>query len=321
MNDEIFESYKKQIEKYEKLSFEDAKKLLKYSLDKDENIKKETIAKVFKGTLYLVLKFIKNSRYEVIKSYGYDLEDVINIAYELWYEKVSSFEILKYEDTQRVLGITFANELVVKVIPCEEELEAIYPCNKDLFISLLEFYIKLRNNNSNLTYREFVDKYVESHINSYYGYGIYHELLNSKYCANMLERIYQDLSNNDQEYVKINKLSLQKISKLLALSSQTYPLSDGIESTINFEEDIMTKICYEQIHKLVFENMSLNEREKDVIALRFGFYGNKQHNFEEIGNKYGKSRERIRQIEAKTLRKLRRRNDLSSLYKSLYKND
>ena len=320
MNDEIFESYKKQIEKYEKLSFEDAKKLLKYSLDKDENIKKETIAKVFKGTLYLVLKFIKNSRYEVIKSYGYDLEDVINIAYELWYEKVSGFEILKYEDAQRVLGITFANELVVKAIPCEEELETIYPCNKDLFISLLEFYIKIRNNNSNLIYSEFIDKYVGSYVNSYYGYGIYHAILNSKYCANMLERIYQDLSNNDKEYVRINKLSLQKISKLLALSSQIYPLSNGIESTINFEEDIMTKLCYKQIHKLVFENMSLNEREKDVIALRFGFYGNKQHNFEEIGNKYGKSGERIRQIEAKTLRKLRKKSDLYSLYKSLYKN-
>lgn len=317
----IINLYEKQLEVYEKIPFLKAKELISNVInEEDKEVRKKTILEVFKGTLYLVLNFIKNSRYEVINSYGYDLEDVINIAYESWYEKVSSFEILRYEDAQRALGITFANEIATKLNPCENELEAIYPCAQDIFICLLISYINIRNKSVDLTYREFTDRFIEENKHNYYCYGLPYYVLDCEVCANMLEKIYLDLSSNDNEEIKINKLSLQKISKLLALSSQIYPLLNDIESSVNFEDDVMTKLCYEQIDKLVFENPSLNEREKDVLTLRFGLHGNECHNLEEVGKKYGKTRERIRQIEAKTLRKLRRKNELYNLYKELYKN-
>jgi RNA polymerase primary sigma factor len=50
--------------------------------------------------------------------------------------------------------------------------------------------------------------------------------------------------------------------------------------------------------------MFLNPREKRVIELRFGIEGGRKHTLEEIGEIYGLTRERIRQIEAKSLRKL-----------------
>ena len=50
---------------------------------------------------------------------------------------------------------------------------------------------------------------------------------------------------------------------------------------------------------------TLSDREARVLKLRFGFEGNKQMTLEEVGRVFGVTRERIRQIEAKALRKLK----------------
>ncbi|MGW8317905.1 MAG: sigma-70 family RNA polymerase sigma factor [Candidatus Promineifilaceae bacterium] len=49
----------------------------------------------------------------------------------------------------------------------------------------------------------------------------------------------------------------------------------------------------------------LNERERLVLEMRFGLKDGKDHTLEEVGREFGVTRERIRQIEAKALRKLR----------------
>jgi len=50
----------------------------------------------------------------------------------------------------------------------------------------------------------------------------------------------------------------------------------------------------------------ISEREKKVLEMRFGIGGGKEYTLEEVGNEINVGRERVRQIEAKAMRKLRR---------------
>jgi len=70
----------------------------------------------------------------------------------------------------------------------------------------------------------------------------------------------------------------------------------------NPEKEAMYRILKDDINKIL---STIPQKEAEVIELRFGLNGNKAMTLEEIGNMYNVTRERIRQIEAKALRRLR----------------
>jgi RNA polymerase primary sigma factor len=62
------------------------------------------------------------------------------------------------------------------------------------------------------------------------------------------------------------------------------------------------KVLQEELEKAMED---LNDRERKVVGMRFGLSDGHVHTLEEVGAAFGVTRERIRQIEAKTLAKLR----------------
>ncbi len=87
-------------------------------------------------------------------------------------------------------------------------------------------------------------------------------------------------------------------------AEETSSLGDFIE------DDSVRGPADETLRQLLREQMadildSLSPRERQVLSLRFGLDGGKSYTLEEVGQKFGLTRERVRQIEAKALRKLR----------------
>jgi RNA polymerase primary sigma factor len=84
-----------------------------------------------------------------------------------------------------------------------------------------------------------------------------------------------------------------------------FSLSDMIEDRAAVDpDDAATRAMLVQVVKEALGHLSL--REQDVMRLRFGLDDGKIRTLEEVGNEFGVTRERVRQIESKTLAKLRR---------------
>ena len=89
-------------------------------------------------------------------------------------------------------------------------------------------------------------------------------------------------------------------------------LSDFIPSdTASVESLVINSGLHEEILEVL---QGLNERERDIIILRFGLYDGEGKTLEEIGNMYHVSRERIRQIEKRALKKLRNKAKNLKIY-------
>ena len=88
-------------------------------------------------------------------------------------------------------------------------------------------------------------------------------------------------------------------------------LVDFIEDKDEIDAD---KIIFSKQILEAIENSNLTERERKVLYLRFGVIDNKTRTLEEVGKIYKLTRERIRQIESKACRKLRRNNEIKELY-------
>lgn len=75
------------------------------------------------------------------------------------------------------------------------------------------------------------------------------------------------------------------------------------------EEDLPDEQAMEHMKReeaeALLDNSNLTEREKRIVKLRFGFIDNRPRTLEEIGQEFHVTRERIRQIESKALRKIR----------------
>jgi len=120
-----------------------------------------------------------------------------------------------------------------------------------------------------------------------------------------LEEIAEELNMPIEKIIEANRTAAD------TLSLDT-PVGDEEDTTIgSFVEDDNTPGPADATsNAMLAEALSeilktLTDREADVLRLRFGMYDGKTHTLEEVGQIFGVTRERIRQIENKAIRKLR----------------
>ena len=131
-------------------------------------------------------------------------------------------------------------------------------------------------------------------------------------------QLLQDLGREPttEEIGRQMELSSEKVREIQKISQEPVsletPIGEEEDSALgDFIEDSEAVVPLERASfRLLQEQLesvlhTLSGREKDVIRLRFGLVDGQPRTLEEVGRKFGVTRERIRQIESKTLSKLR----------------
>jgi len=127
-----------------------------------------------------------------------------------------------------------------------------------------------------------------------------------------------------EEIAKKMKLPVKSVRKIMKIAQQplsletpigdedSTPLKDFIkDNNAPVPDDIFIRIS--QREKIDEALKSLNEREAAVLKMRFGIGSGNEHTLEDVGQEFRVTRERIRQIEAKAIRKLRRPKRIKKL--------
>jgi RNA polymerase primary sigma factor len=141
-------------------------------------------------------------------------------------------------------------------------------------------------------------------------------------------RLTQELNRepSNEEIAKEMEIEVDKVEHIMKIKQDISSLDASIrddedesvlsdfiedEDTITPEQSATTQLLKEQVKDMLG---ALTEREQKIIKLRFGLEDGKSHTLEEVGQEFSVTRERIRQIEAKALAKLRKHRDAKKLH-------
>ena len=125
-----------------------------------------------------------------------------------------------------------------------------------------------------------------------------------------------DMELDKVEYVMKIKQDITSLDANIREDDEDSVLGDFIEDdeAVSPEDAATTQLLKEQVKDMLGV---LTEREQKILKLRFGLEDGKSHTLEEVGQEFSVTRERIRQIEAKALSKLRKHKDAKRLYEYL----
>ena len=141
-------------------------------------------------------------------------------------------------------------------------------------------------------------------------------------------RLTQELNREptNEEIAKAMEIEVEKVEHIMKIKQDISSLDASIrddeedsvladfiedEDTVSPEESATGQLLKEQVKDMLG---ALTEREQKILKLRFGLEDGKSHTLEEVGQEFSVTRERIRQIEAKALAKLRKHRDAKKLH-------
>ncbi len=141
-------------------------------------------------------------------------------------------------------------------------------------------------------------------------------------------RLTQELNRepSNEEIAKEMEIEVEKVEHIMKIKQDISSLDASVrddeedsvladfiedEDTISPEESATGQLLKEHVKDMLG---ALTEREQKILKLRFGLEDGKSHTLEEVGQEFSVTRERIRQIEAKALAKLRKHKDAKKLH-------
>lgn len=146
-------------------------------------------------------------------------------------------------------------------------------------------------------------------------------------------RMTQDLNREPtiEELAKELEMEPEKVEYVMKIKQDITSLDAGVgrdgddedsvlrdfiedEDGVTPEESAASQLLKEQVQAVL---STLSDREQKIIKMRFGLENGKSHTLEEVGQEFAVTRERIRQIEAKALAKLRKHKDSKKLHEYL----
>jgi len=141
-------------------------------------------------------------------------------------------------------------------------------------------------------------------------------------------RLTQDLNRepSNEEIAKEMEIDVEKVEHIMKIKQDISSLDASVrddeedsvlgdfiedEDTVTPEESATGQLLKEHVKDMLG---ALSEREQKILKLRFGLEDGRSHTLEEVGQEFNVTRERIRQIEAKALAKLRKHKDSKKLH-------
>ena len=149
----------------------------------------------------------------------------------------------------------------------------------------------------------------------------------SKY-TQVRRRLLQDLGREPmaEEIAAEMGISVDKVRHIMKISQETVSLEAPVgedeedstlgefiedEKGISPSQDAARRLLKDRIREILAD---LDPRERKILDMRFGLTDGVTHTLEEVGREFGVTRERIRQIEAKALNKIRMHEKLKKLH-------
>ena len=289
-----------QISQYDKLRFNEAQDFYKKALlSKNDDLRKMYMDKIILGTLYVLYNYITRNELLIFSSSSYDMNDIISSFIEVWIKKIYDGELLNADSYSSIINRKFCNEVYQKLVGTKLIINETFEISTDLFANLLYNFIRLKNKGLEFTLNDLI--YLVAKDREEYNYLI-------KKCnfriMSLFENIYSKLicNKNDGLDISINKIN--NFLRLFIDMGMTESISEDLLDSKNMEETVVKNILFETFSKSIDEGLK-SDRQRQVIHQLYGLDDETPHTLEEVAKLQNITRERVRQIEAKSLRLLR----------------
>lgn len=319
-NDKILEKWNKQFSSVDKLKIADVKDLYKKIDGTDiPELKKSYYDKIILGTQHVVYNYLKGVGLHLLSSVEIGAEDIIASTYEAWIENVKNGKLRKAKSFSMVAnGRSFSSAV-------EEKLEI---NDKFEVPSKISFY-QDRKDFSETALSALRDEQLREAFVKYYRIE---QTGDEKLLEEQDVLSDYDMSSNQKERIlimfskikkylssmigtgKISDTNLKKYTKLIVNNAIAENFSNDLDfiDSREVDSDIIRNDMREKIFN-TFQKAHLTKREEFVIRSRFGLNDDCPKTLEEVGRSLDFSRDRVRQLESKSLRKLRHHSSVKKL--------